>query len=131
MAFAEGGRGLRDNARDASSKYRLLQEEVTFNESLVGVLKEVQTVKQTLDVAKHALQEGHLMEASRLLSNAEKQTQKIRKRSGTRITEVMDKRISTLRASIVQTATTSWTELIKVDASSHRVSIRTQTDCEA
>ena len=131
MVFAEGGRGIRDSARDASSKVRLLQEEVTFNESLVGVLKEVQKVKQTLDTANHTLQEGHLIEASRLLSDAAKQTQKLGKRSGTRVAEVMDKRISTLGASIAQTATTSWAELIKVDTSSHRVTIHTKIDCKA
>lgn len=128
VQFAKDGRALREKLQDASAKVKLLDGEVVFNDSVVDTLRELQNVRTTTDATSAAIEHGQLVEASKSLKQSEVQASRIGSLVGTGLIGVIRERIEKIRSKVIDIVEETWSKLIVVDSSTHRLTIHTQVE---
>ena len=130
MRAASQGQGLRDKAQDAASKVGLLKKEVAFNDSLISILQEVQTLKRNLNAAQDAVLGSRLLDAISLLKESKTQLSSLRERHTSRAIDLIKTKITDLENHVADILTESWAALIYVDLSVPSITINNDSDGE-
>lgn len=130
VTFAAQGTDLQERARDAASKVALLEDEVTFNDSVVGILKKVQELKQTTEAAQSALNMDDISRVTNLLMGAEQQLSLLTEASSTRVIDVIKSRLQELRTELAESLNKRWGSLLAVDVREQNLTINHNVEGE-
>ena len=123
MEQARQGQLLEEQVNDATSKVRLLDGELAFNESLGQTLERVQAIQRTLDLIQETLQAGKLLEAVDFLRQVEDGLGSVPVPRGTRVAGVLGTKVADLRNDIVEQLIDCWKAYVCVDSTRFSVKI--------
>ena len=125
--FAAQGYELKAKAVDAAGKVTLLREEVAFTESLSSTLQQAQELTKTVDAAQNTLLNGQLLDSIELLGRSKVQLEDLQTLGPTTLVELIRARISEIQSTVSTTLSDLWNDLIQVDPSRYRVTIKDTT----
>ena len=123
MEQARQGQLLDEQVNDATSKVRLLNGELAFNESLGRILERVQAIQRTLDLVQETLLAGKLLEAVDLLRQVEEELNSVPVPQGTRVAGVLGTKVADLRNDTVEQLIECWEAYVRVDSTKFSVKI--------
>lgn len=128
---SDAGKALDDRVRDAASKVDLLKGEVIFNETLVKTLEQVQRIHQSLDSVQEAAIGDRLIDAIEWLGKAHEEIGLLRSFENTTITTILKGKAAELNKAIIETIEECWNDLIQMDRSTGRISIKHEVQSRA
>ena len=126
-AGARQGEDYEKAFQDAKAKVDLLDGEVVFNDTLASTLQRVHDVHNTLDGAERATMDYKLMDAITNIRDAERLLKAIRSSRATRLTELLQARVTDQIASLEKVVIDCWDSMIQVDRKNFSLSIQQQT----
>ncbi|OCK75915.1 hypothetical protein K432DRAFT_446386 [Lepidopterella palustris CBS 459.81] len=121
---AESGKAQQARVEDAASKVRLLENELVFNETLVEIVEQIQTISELLENAQDAAVQDQVIQALDKLEEADEAMAHLGTFENTRVVGLLQSRANQLRAAIVENATECWNALLLTDSAEHRVTIK-------
>lgn len=128
---SDAGKALDDRVGDASSTVDLLKGEVTFNETLVKTLEHIQRIQQMLNSVQEAALGDRLVDAIVRLEKAQEQIGLLRSFENTTIATLLKGKAAELHKAIVETIEECWNDLIQMDRSTGRISIKNEVQSRA
>jgi len=115
---------LEEQVKDAASKVDLLIGEVLFNKSLDAILERLQAAQRTLDLVQRSTLDDRLLEAVDLLQRADEDLSTLSITKSTRISGVLEAKVTDLRNHLVEKLSASWKAYIDIDPSASSIKIR-------
>ena len=123
MEQARQGQLLDEQVNDATSKVRLLNGELAFNESLGRILERVQAIQRTLDLVQETLLASKLLEAVDFLRQVEEELESVPVPRGTRVAGVLGTKVADLRNDTVKQLIDCWKAYVRVDSTKFSIKI--------
>ena len=123
---SDAGKTLDDQVADASSKVDLLKGEVIFNETLVKTLEHIQRIRGLLNSVQEAALGDRLVDAIEWLEKAQEDICLLRSFDNTTIATILKGKATELNKAIVETIEECWNDLIQMDRSTGRVTIKNE-----
>ena len=123
MGQARQGQLLDEQVNDATSKVRLLNGELAFNESLCRILERVQAIQRTLDLVQETLLAGKLLEAVDFLRQVEDELASVPVPRGTRVAGVLGTKVTDLRNDTIEKLIDCWKAYVFVDSTRSSIKI--------
>ena len=123
MEQGRQGQLLDEQVNDATSKVRLLNGELAFNESLGRILERVQAIQRTLDLVQETLLASKLLEAVDFLRQVEEELNSVPVPRGTRVAGVLGTKIADLRNDTVKQLIDCWKAYVRVDSTRSSIKI--------
>ena len=123
MEQAREGQLLEEQVNDATSKVRLLNGELAFNDSLGRILERVQAIQRTLDLVQETLLAGQLLETVDFLRQVEEELNSKPVPRGTRVAGVLGTKVADLRNDTVEKLIDCWKAYVCVDSTRFSIKI--------
>ena len=123
MEQARKGQVLEEQVNDATSKVRLLNGELAFNESLGRILERVQAIQRTLDLVQETLLGGKLLEAVDFLRQVEEELDSKPVPRGTGVAGVLGTKVADLRNDTIEKLVDCWKAYVCVDSTRFSIKI--------
>ncbi len=128
---SDEGNDLEDRVGDASSKVDLLKAEVIFNETLVKTIEQIQRIDQSLNSVQEAALGDRLVDAIEWLRKAQEEIGLLRSFENTTISTILKGKATELNKAITETIEECWNDLIQMDRSTGRISIKHEVQSKA
>ena len=120
---AQDGGPLQDQAQDAASKVALLQEEVSFNKSLVASLEAIRTFQEQLRVISSSLKCNAYSKVGKEFLEAERQLSVLERTSQARVSSVLRTQLYEIGQDAKEATRKAWIALFKVNIQEQLVEI--------
>ncbi|KAL8679392.1 MAG: hypothetical protein Q9186_004327 [Xanthomendoza sp. 1 TL-2023] len=114
---------LRQDSHDASSKLRLLEEEVAFNEKVSTTLQKVLGIRQATSQIQHLVDQGEFFKAIDLMIQVEQESAVVQSDRSIKAVAVLKSESKELRQEIVTALTRKWHEVIRIDGLTSTVTL--------
>lgn len=102
----------------------LLNEEVHFNRNLAETLQQIHDLRQILDTAQEAVLGGKILDAVKLVKEAELRFGQLKGCGNTKLANLMREKLLDLRSIVDTNLTEYWDTLIHMDPLKSAVTIR-------
>jgi hypothetical protein len=127
----ERSRSLRDQVIDASTQVDLLQNEIAFNQTLTGNLKEIINLDGQLNSAQAALNNGQVTSAIDILEATETLIKGASFPLSSHVTGILSEKAVGLRQSAVACLHKNWSLLVRIDRKLGMMSISSDSPGES
>ena len=124
VAEHEAGRDLRAKVQDKAEQVRLLEKEVSFEETLAGTLEHIRYANSVLDRAQDAAVKGRITEALDYSETAQESIDGLEGVKDTKACGLLLARGRQLRENAVEMARGCWDGLIEVRLEEKRVAVK-------
>lgn len=124
---AEANRSLKDQSRDATAKVGFLEKEVTFHESLGGLLNQIRATSNILGSAKEDVVQWRISAALSKIKEGNIALDNLRRIDDTRAYGMVAKRLATVKTSLVDGSVELATKLVRVDEPRASITIQKST----
>ncbi len=101
----------------------LLNGEVAFNESLGAILARLQAAQRTLDLVQRSTLNDRLLEAVNLLERANEESSFLSTTKSTRVSGVLEAKVTDLRNHIVEKLSACWKGYIDIKSAENSIRI--------
>ena len=128
---SQQGEQLQANVRDADEKLGLLKAEVIYNETLLSILKQLQEVQNGLGKSQDFLADDSILEAIRLLQEAEERLRGIDHLRNARAISILQDKLEDSRNSAARRLAACWSQLFVLDSHLRRIMIHQETPGKA
>jgi len=128
---AQLGKEKTEKVQDAASKVSFLHSEIAYNESLVGVVEQLQDISTLLESAQDAAVHGHIMHALNRLEDADGAFNRLGPFQETRVIGLLKAKSDQLRSAMVEHVTETWNSLILVNSLEQKITLREEVDRES
>ncbi|KAI9821557.1 MAG: ribosome biogenesis protein ytm1 [Thelocarpon impressellum] len=126
VRHAEEGRRKQERVDDSAGKKRLLQDEVAFNETLVGTLEVIQAISAGLDSAQEAAVENKMLEAIEMLDVSDARLGQLSNFDNTRPVKLIRQRSADLHRAVDERLDEFWDALMVVNRPEQRITLKHQ-----
>lgn len=120
-----------ERVQDAEAKVRLLESEISYNKSLVGVVEQLQDISSLLESAQDAAVRSRIKHALEKLEDAETAFKRLSPFDNIRVVGLLKARSAQLRSAIVENVTESWNGLIVVEFSERKITLKEEFERQA
>jgi protein transport protein DSL1/ZW10 len=124
IRLGEEERQLEQELEDATTQFRLLVSEIRFNETLSGMLGQLQLVGSMLSRVEQDLDGGKLDYSIEILNSAEDALGKLALSEETIVMGLMKQKAKHLRSALVKKIEESWGNLLEVNLKDGEVSVK-------
>ncbi|KAF2644286.1 hypothetical protein P280DRAFT_421130 [Massarina eburnea CBS 473.64] len=121
---AEASKGKTERVQDAASKVSFLHAEMSYNESLVRVVEQLQDISTLLDSAQDAAVHSHIIHALERLEDAEGAFRGLGPFENARVVGLLKTKADGLRSAIVENITEFWHGLVMVDTTEKKITLK-------
>lgn len=128
---AEAGRENTARVQDTASKVSLLHTEIAYNESLAQAVEQLRDISTLLGSARNAAGNGHVIHALNTLEDADSAFKRLGPFATTRVVGVLKNKEEQLKKAIVETVTESWSRLVSIDNTNHKISLHQSIEGDA
>lgn len=104
----------------------LLQTELAYNETLKGIVEQIQTISGLLDIAQDAAVQDQVSQALDRLQEVDKALAQLGDFENTRVVGVLRSRSSQLKAAILENTAECWSNLLVVDYNERRITAKNE-----
>lgn len=120
---AEANASLKERMVDATTKVGLLEQEVTFNESLTAILDDIRSTSTILNEVKDDIVGSNIITALKRLQTADAAVGRLEKVTSTKAYELLQRRLGTVKATLQQETATLSDQLVEVDGADLTIAV--------